>query len=62
MNQEIVENHANIPSSRAAEIASHYRRLGGYRVELQESQFRADITVYRLGDGAIQGNYRRVSR
>lgn len=61
MNQEIVENHVNIPSSRADDIATHYRRLGGYRVELQEYQFRANITVYRLGDSAIQGNYRKVN-
>ena len=61
MSQEIVENHVNIPSSRADAIATHYRRLGGYRVELSEYQFRANITVYRLGDSAIQGNYRRVN-
>lgn len=62
MSKEIIEQHVNIPSSRADDIATHYRRLGGYKVELKEYQFRADITVYRLGDSAIQGNYRRVNR
>lgn len=62
MNNEVVEKHTNIPSSRAADIAAHYRRLGGYKVDLKEYQFRAEITVYRLGDSAIQGNYRRVNR
>jgi len=60
MSKEVIESHQNIPSSRAADIASHYRKLGGYQIDLQEDQFRADITVYRLGDNAIQGNYRRV--
>ena len=61
MSNEIIENHTNIPSSRANDIAAHYRRLGGYLVELKEYQFRADIMVFRLGDNAIQGNYRRVN-
>jgi len=60
MSKEIIEQHVNIPSSRADDIATHYRRLGGYKIDLQENQFRADITVYRLDDNAIQGNYRRV--
>jgi len=60
MNKEVVESHQNIPSSRAADIASHYRKLGGYQIDLKEDKFRADITVYRSDDNAIQGNYRRV--
>ena len=62
MSGEIVEQHENIPSSRADDIASHYRRLGGYKIDMKEYQFRADITVYRLADAAIQGNFRRVNR
>ena len=62
MSKEVIEQHVNIPSSRADDIANHYRRLGGYQIELKEDQFRADITVYRLGDSAIQGHYRRVNR
>ena len=62
MAKDVTEQHTNIPSSRANDIATHYRRLGGYQIDLTEYQFRADITVYRLGDSAIQGNYRRVNR
>ena len=61
MSNEIVEQHVNIPSSRADDIATHYRRLGGYKIDLKEESFRADITVYRLDDNAIKGNYRKVN-
>ena len=56
-----VESLKGIDSSKAFDIAEHYRRLGGYKITLSEDMFKADIQVCRLPDSAIQGNYRRVN-
>lgn len=57
-----VENLKGIDSSKANEIAEHYRKLGGYKIVISEDMFRSDLQVCRLPDSAIQGNYRRVNR
>lgn len=43
-----VENQTGIPSSEAKKIADHYRNLGGFRIDLKEDMFRADILVTPL--------------
>lgn len=57
-----VENLKGIESSKANDIADHYRKLGGYKITISEDMFRSDIQVCRLPESAIQGNYRRVNR
>ena len=43
-----VENQTGITSSKANEIADHYRRLGGFKIEISEHQFRSNILVTPL--------------
>ena len=45
---EPVERHTGIPSSQAKTIADYYRDLGGFKIDVRESSFRADITVTPL--------------
>jgi len=43
-----VENQTGIPSSEAKKIADHYRKLGGFKIEISEHQFRSNILVTPL--------------
>ena len=57
-----IENLKGITSVKANEIADHYRKLGGYKIIIDEDMFRSDIQIFRLPESAIQGSYRRVNR
>jgi len=43
-----VENLQGITSSKANQIADFYRAKGGFKIEISEHQFRADIVVTPL--------------
>ena len=61
VNTAIAEKQTGIGKKEAQGIASHYRSLGGYSIDLVErNYFDCDITVTKQASGDIQGNYRRV--
>lgn len=58
---EIIEQHTGIDKAAAESIASHYRQLGGYTIQLKEEQFRCDITINKIPSDTIQATYREVN-